>query len=353
MPLFKHILDGNLEAKDGLKYYTPSFNKNVAWESVEPLIRTAEEQFVVPMIGSELHDELLTAYSAYPLTPMTTAQEAIIRRLQKAIASFTAFLFVQEMLMQLSDMGPTESTGDKAIMPRQWVTRNSMSYHWKQAHIFLDKALQYLELNANAYSTWKTSDSFSEQTGSFINRAADLGGYLPTDVNSIVFLKLKPHIKEAERRYIRPVLGPNFFDELLAAIADKATTALTDAQSQVLHYIRYALSRWALHAAIPYLQMEIGEGGMVAPGFDDGIEKKNKPSLQQINSLWVSSEQAARIFTLDLRNFLDVNAADYPTWSDWAGAGKTPAEGIMDSEGYIWPPDSDDDDYSAATVGFF
>lgn len=350
MALFKSIMKSSDANVDRIKYYVPSFDRGVAWESVEPLIRSAEMQFIAPAIGDALYNELATAYAGYPLAAMSAPHTNIIRKLQYAVGHFTSYLFVQSMMLHLADMGAVESTGDKMIMPRQWVTRTSLKYHWQQAWIFLDKALVYLEDHADDYPTWKNSDAFGKQVEGFITTSKDLGGYIPTQVNSLVFQQLKPHLAEAQIRYIKPVLGEAFYKELIAAIKTKVATPLTTDQKDAIHQVRWALAKWALHSAIPYLQMEIGADGMVQPSYSDGIDKREKLGTTQLNALWVDTEQAARLFTLDLRNWLQSNADSFPTFKNSdAYAGETPYEGTIDANGYT---DPETDDYSANTAFF-
>lgn len=315
--LFKGIFDqtGALP-EDQVKRYLPSLHANMKWDTARPLVEDAESEFIRGVIDPAFHNELITAYAAYPGTPLSTEQTAVIRKLQRSIAYFFAYKYYQHMLLNVSDMGPTEnaSVENTAMPSRQWVLYQSQENAFKDGHKHLETALSFMEENATDYPTWKNSNTYTKSKELFFNAPAQLREYFPTYSSRFVYLQLRPAIKQAERRYILPTLGQDFYDELKAAILNEVDTPLSSAQTEVLNYIRTALAQYCLKHAIPLLRLQVNQTGIVEPEYIDGVKNKRQASEKSIRSMWVSLDQAGREFLIDLKGYLDTNADLYPTY---------------------------------------
>lgn len=317
--LFKGIYDktGALP-DDQIKRYIGAQHSNMSWDTAKPLVEDAELEFIRDVIDPEFHDELLDVYDAYPGDALSDANTNLIRKLQRAIAYFYVYKYYQHMMLNVGDMGPTEqaSVENTAVPSRQWVYYKAQQNAFRQGHIHLENALRFMEENAGDYTTWKESSTYTKSKELFFNTPAELRDYLPSYSTRYVYIQLRPIIKQAERKYILPTLGQDFYDELKEAILNEADTPLSSAQKEVLNYIRTALAQYALKHAIPQLRLQINEGGLVEPEFSDGMNKKTPAREDVVRSMWISLDQAGREFLVDLKTYLDINAELYPTYEE-------------------------------------
>ena len=318
--LFKYVYNSSENEQnqpDSLVRYCSAFSHEMNIESLREILEDCEETYLRPYLSEAFLEEIRTAYDAYPVTSLSTEQEAIIRKLQGALAYFAAFEFMGNRGLQLSDTGPGEVVTQDGtyVFSRQWRTQSSMRKFYQTANRRMDRALSYLQSKADTFTTWKNSNAYNWRHDLFFNTAEELAEYLPMEADRVVFLMLRNHIKEAEQRYIYRTIGDALATELKTAM--KAGTASSD-QLLLIVKIRYALVYWARLSAIPNLRLRINESGIVEPDYDidSGAKSQNKTSETTTRALWVSDTVAAQEFLSELKSWLWQNADKFPTYKD-------------------------------------
>jgi len=101
--------------------------------------------------------------------------------------------------------------------------------------------------------------------------------------------------------YIKPYLGDNFYDAIVAAPDDYAS--LTE-------YLFPALKWFAYYKALPFIQMRITNQGAVNYGSDHA----NTISYNQFADFKQNALTLAKAYLDECTRFLEDNAADYPLW---------------------------------------
>lgn len=298
---------------DSLKRYCGAFDQNISIENYREIIEDVELTYITPHLSSAFYEELVTAYAGTP----TAAQSDIIKLLQGAIAYFTYFQSINLRSVFVSDMGPGQGVSKDGtfIFPSKWRAQSTLRSAFQTANRRLARALAFLDLNADDYPTFKSSEAFDESRKLFFNSVGELAPYLPMEASQVVYNTLKVSINEAERRYILPIIGEDFFNELKAAI--KAGTTTTD-QKDLIDKIRWSLVKWMRLCAIPNLRLRFNEANLVEPDFGpDGIGYDGKAAEpEKVRSLWMNDSFAAREFTNELKSWLWKNAAKFPTFED-------------------------------------
>lgn len=316
--LFKYVYDeGSKETAqdDSLKRYAGSIDANLDWFGVQEIIEDVENDYISTAIGEELYEEIKTAYAADTLT---ANQTSLVRKLQPAIAKFVEFSLISSRGITITELGANETISKEGTLvgARQWRTKDALRKSWISANQRLSRALKFLQTNKADYPTWTASASYTDSKGLFFNNAETLAQYMSMDAHHVVYLLLRHHIKAAEIRYIKPVLGEGFFDEIKAAILNDPDTPLSSAQNDLIDKVRWALVQWVQKCAIPSLRLRYNQNGLVEPDFDqieDG--KQGAPASEdKTKSLWISLTDAANYFTNDLQSYLFQNVDDFPTF---------------------------------------
>lgn len=318
--LFKYIYDKTADEDnqpDSLKNYCGVFDINLSITNMREIIEDAEQTYILPAIGADLWEELETVYDAYPGTALSANNAKLIRSLQGSIAYFTLFESLGNRGIFVSDMGPGQAVSKDGtfIFPSQWRTQVGMRKAFLTANRRLDRALQLLQAAPSDWPTWEASQAFTDSRELFFNSATELQPYLAMEASRVVYLALQPSLREAERRYIKPVLGEDFFDEIKAAIL---SGSLTSIQTKLIEHIRWALVKWMRICAIPNLRLRFNENNLVEPdmGMDASGKNETRADADAIRSLWVNDAFAAREFTDELKAFLWKNASSFTTFME-------------------------------------
>lgn len=330
--LFKFInpskKPANTVEDDGIRSAAPGLNANITWESIRPTIRQAEVLFLKPELGSFL-TTVSNVYDGYPAAALSPENEAIIRRLQLALGPYIEMMYMKDNLVITGEAGPREAGDTKGTSsaPRQWAYNAKLAALEEKAYLLLDDALLFLYENASDFPAWSAGTIYQKGKGAFFLSLVSLQDYMPTKISGVAWRRLAPAFAEAEKRYILPVLGTAFMAELKTAMV---AGTLTAAQAGAVEEIRLALANWALRHALPHFGLVLGADGMVTVQSADGINTASR-SGDAISQLWLSLTEMGDYYLTTLRNYLDENRADLPTWADAfpVEKGTTPFTGLI------------------------
>lgn len=132
--------------------------------------------------------------------------------------------------------------------------------------------------------------------------------YIPVNIASSLDV-VRPHIHQAEIKYIRPLLGKELYETLLADV-NAETPALTDEETALLPYVHAALAHYTYMLAIPHLNVDVSDAGIrqyhdanFKPAFGRDVDAL-------IEAVYKKAYEAAD----ELLEFLEENQDDYAAW---------------------------------------
>ena len=143
-----------------------------------------------------------------------------------------------------------------------------------------------------------------------ITTIAQLKNYVAIDANSQMGT-FQPYIAEAEETYLKPLLGDAFFAELQTAFytANGNIDALATAQRLLMPYVQRPLAYYTLLAAMPHLNVSIGELGTRTSRSED-----NDPAPRwQQEKLMFDALRKGDLFADKLLEYLEANAGLFAT----------------------------------------
>lgn len=298
--------------------YCTSFEINTKLEKLLPIIEDAEREYLVPVLGEAFYQELVTAAHAESPTAAELAALAVCRR---ASAWFAFTQAILDLSIQVGAMGPGEPVDKDGAFPfsRKWVTEAAKRQAFRNGLQRLEEAGQFLENNAATYPSWKNSEAYTIRKELFIPSPTVLNEYIPCNrCSRAVYTRLRPLIEQAEIRYIRPVMGESFYDEIKLYLITE--DSYSSDHVELLGQIRKALSLWLQQKALAAARLRIDETGLIEPKLDE-MGYNSPASEQAVTGLWFESRQEARLFTQELKNYLDSKADVFTTYAD----SKTPA----------------------------
>lgn len=149
-------------------------------------------------------------------------------------------------------------------------------------------------------------------------KAEEIRQYLPVN-SSITFASLQPYIESAERKYLKPVLGVDQYDELCAYYADPSVwpdieripKTHEDWLSKLLLLVQKALINLAFHDGFSILSVNIGDSG----AFRQESENQ-KPLFQYQEENLKNTFRSDGFNGLDtILEFLEENIENFPIFS--------------------------------------
>lgn len=303
------------------KRFAPSAHRNMAWENMSVFVGDATRDYVIPHLGKAFYDVIASLYHSEN-APNEKQSEAI-ELLKGAIAQYALYDSFGEMLVRSSDVGAinSRSTEGTAAPASPWSYHESRRNTIRKADRKLDLLLQFLDQEVKAanedFATYRDSAAYQAEGSLFFPTTDVMDKYINIEGSRRAFVSIARYFRKAELRHLKPVLGQEFFDSLVAKV--KAGT-LTEAEEKLLPYIRQFMAEWGIFEAIPHISCVMtGNAIFVVSSTDSFTTKGNSNTIfgqAMIDRVQQKAETDARVAQQELINFLTDNKEDYQIYLD-------------------------------------
>ncbi|MEO7176550.1 MAG: DUF6712 family protein [Saprospiraceae bacterium] len=325
------------------KLHYPEVNTSMAFATLEPRIRQATRQYILPHIGSELYDSIATKFNDD--TALAGLEEEFLELLQDAVAPYTIMKALPLLNMVISDMGAMENQAKEGTggPVSQWRFKNALWAATLQAHKSLDQLLAFMETNkAEAlFADWAASESYMEARSAFFSSTKQLNSFLNIQDSRTSYVAMLPSIRKAEQKHIQPVIGRAQFDSLAAKI--KSGDALTNIEKDLFAHIERTTAEYSLVLGAAHLTLVIEGDGFKIIGSGDMFEDKrnltNNTHSTAIAQLKDQAQSDGQTFKADLIAFLYSNAESFPLFKNseaYRPAGTNSRDITCRGAGGIW-----------------
>lgn len=272
-----------------------------------PEIRKAQRFYLLPILGATLLNSLQDSFDDDSLTE---AQQELLELCRDVIAPLAYYKLVPKLNVRVSDDGiHTTSTGDKDRALR-WQVGDLRNQLLNDGYLAIDALYDYL-LDSTFSTDWKATDQFKNFTQYLVSSPKDYQKFANIFGSAWVFHMTLPTIGTIISRYIKPLIGADFYTELLTAY--RATP--TADQLKLIEKIQAATVHLT-HSVIlrdPILRAEL----MVLHGNrTEGISKE-----ELLQNFFGQSEESNQLGTAamnELKIYLNANADLFATYKDSA-----------------------------------
>jgi len=292
-----------------------SINVSNSIENWFPYIDEAQETFIKPVLGDVLYDQLQDLMALDPVPPddgTTTENLAVLlAMLRKPLALYALWLGADEFGVSISSQGiqvietPTHKTAP------QYRVQNLKENWIRRANTSLDLVLKFLDEHKEDYPGFDPQDA-----DLFIRGTLEFNSEVDIRESRRVFVSLKPVIRSVEKKYIRPTLSSELFDELKTAW--QSDEALTTAQLNLLDLIRPALAHLTMARALIEISIDVLDWGIfdTAGNTFANVSSKQASNKERIGIMAEANQRDGEAELKALQQFLDDKASDdvYPAY---------------------------------------
>ena len=292
-----------------------SINVSNSIENWFPYIDEAQETFIKPVLGDVLYNQLQDLMALDPVPPDdgTTAENLaeLLAMLRKPLALYALWLGADEFGVSISSQGiqvietPTHKTAP------QYRVQNLKENWIRRANTALDLVLKFLDEHKIDYPGFDPQDA-----DLFIRGTLEFNSEVDIRESRRVFVSLKPIIRSVEKKYIRPTLSSELFDELKAAW--QSNEALTRAQLNLLDLIRPALAHLTMARALMEISIDVLDWGIfdTAGNTFANVSSKQASNKDRISIMAEANQRDGESELKALQQYLDETASDdvYPAY---------------------------------------
>jgi hypothetical protein len=303
-----------------------SINVSNLIENWFPYIDEAQETFIKPVLGNVLYDQLQDLMALDPVPPDDGTTEAnlvkLVYMIRKPLALYALWLGADEFGVSISSQGiqviesPTHKTAP------QYRVQNLKENWIRRANTSLDLVLKFLDEHKADYPGYEPLDA-----DLFIRGTLEFNSEVDIRESRRVFVSLKPIIRSVEKKYIRPTLSAELFDEL--KVAWQSDEDLTASQIALLYLIRPALAHLTMARALLEISIDILDWGIfdTAGNTFANVSSKQASNKDRISIMAEANQRDGESELKALQQFLDETASEdvYPAYfhsSRYAGTVK-------------------------------
>jgi hypothetical protein len=276
------------------------------YDTLEPYIINAADNFIIPHLGLEFYGEMVT-YSQLATNLQTNAiKNNLLRYLRTALANYTIYQAMPTLNIILSDAGVQQNRTDKSSNSPQWAYNQARWSCLLTAEKSLDNAINYMYANKNEtiFDNWVISDGFKHMFTDFIGGLGNISNISP--IRSIrAYQALIPFMRNAENQ-VRNLCGQRQYDDIKTKLTDTDTR-----YKQLIEYIRKYTVDFALMYAIPVLSLYNNGKDLVLIGDTDGIGNEigiNAKSHQEtINIMLENLTNSSKAQYQEIKNYLAIH----------------------------------------------
>ncbi|MBV5313821.1 MAG: hypothetical protein JZU47_11030 [Prolixibacteraceae bacterium] len=124
-----------------------------------------------------------------------------------------------------------------------------------------DRLIRFMNANIDKLPEWKNSPAKKTSLSLFINTAEHFNRLFAIDDSPVFFLRLAPLMREVERKFIKPILGSERFDELKDAI--KSGEELSGTDQELYDYVCDPIPLITMSMAVKRFSLTVIPEGVV------------------------------------------------------------------------------------------
>jgi len=305
-----------------------SVNVSNTIENWFPYIEEAQETFIKPVLGIGLYEQLQDAMALDPVPPddETTLENLakLLEMVRKPLALYALWLGTDEFGVSVSSQGiqvietPTHKTAP------QYRVQNLKENWIRRANTALDLVLKFLDKHREDYPAYICQDA-----DLFIRNTLEFNSEVDIRESRRVFVAIKPVIRSVERKYIRPALSAELFDELKQVLQSNAE--MSKEQKALMDLIRPALAHLTISRALMEISIDVLDWGIfdTAGNTFANVSSKQASNKDRISIMAEANQRDGEAELKALQQLLDETASEtvYPLYFHSSRyAGKANAE---------------------------
>jgi hypothetical protein len=202
---------------------------------------SAEEEYIIPIIGQTIFNGLQTEANGSP--GLSTATP-LLKKVWAALAYLAYYKELPFINAQLSESGVKQVNTDKFQSAYRWQYNELKANIENEGMAAQERLLQYMIDNHSNDTAWTNSDAYKRLNKNLLRTGTDFSRYFTLLHKHRCFYHLQPIVQEIEDFFIIPSLGDSFFTAL------KTAATPTDDEKVVIDLLKKATANLTIYQAL-------------------------------------------------------------------------------------------------------
>jgi hypothetical protein len=269
---------------------------NITMPSATPVMNVAEEDYVLPLLGTELYNLLSNSYSNNSIANMPANLKALLPYARKVAAPYFAAAYYNKSDVSLSDSGGQRIETSNNKTAYQYQGTNFKEANIREGEKAAEKLLVFLAKNESDYEQWALSSAAADYKSFFIKNGSDFASLFTSASPHRNYIAMRPKMADMELMYVEDVMGT----ELTATLKEKLhSNTLLPAEKKVVDCIKKIIAYYTVAFSLPFLNVRIDAEGLsvvalTSFGSNDKSNSRGGITTEDIERLQNSCTESGR-----------------------------------------------------------
>ena len=207
----------------------------LSWKRMAPLLEAAEADFLRPLLGDTLTEEVDGIYwNLEP--PKRTPQEAeVLRIAQRAVLHLALWCNFDVLSVRVTDQGFQRQESDSWHPAYKYQEDNLRKQFRNTGLNALDRLLEIFETNIDIFPNFSSSPAYTVSSRDIVRNTGEVQDVYDINSSRLVFMRLRPVLKQVEELTLQPAIGDTLYDGLRRWLDDR---------TQVIDGTEYPATAW-------------------------------------------------------------------------------------------------------------
>lgn len=274
-----------------------------------PDMARAEYEYLMPVLGDSLLNELQTAYDDDSLTEI---QSRLLNHCRDVLAPMAVMLDLPTRQVQLSDAGLMAFQNETSRKAFKWEYKEMQESLQRRGYDAMERLIVFLKKNRAEFPEWALSPYHDAADFALIRGGDELKAALRMDQPHRCYLLLKSLFQQVADFYIRPTLGDAYYEALnTRLLSGTLQPEEKDPVIGLLRHLRFAAVHLAMSHATHQLSIRFSSNGFTVAErlTDDAEEGRKAASEQQLNRFAADMERSGQAYLQKVKMLLNANAS--------------------------------------------
>lgn len=184
-------------------------------EQIKPSLTSTFDLFIVPVLGQSLADEIIKIQD----DSSSADKSKVVEMCRKAVANLAFWFNFTELNVRITDQGFQRQEGDTFKSLYKYQEDDLKDRFKNKGFNALDALLSYLDAHQDLFPDYKKSPAYTEKTSSLVRSAEEVDKIYFINRSQLVFLRLKPIIRNNLMTRLPSVIGKSLHDKVMDSLS--------------------------------------------------------------------------------------------------------------------------------------